>query len=268
MQQQPIQETMSMRRSLAPAVLAFLTAIGEPAAHAQAKPDLPTGDAVLDQFVEASGGQAAYKRLKNRVSTGTVEITGANIKGTIKATQAAPNQLLAVMDLGAVGGVVTQGTDGKNAWEVSTLTGERNLEGDEKESFIREADFYKELRWKDLYSKVECIAIEDVQGKPAYKVALTPRSGKPVTEYYDKTSHLLVKQATIANTPMGEVPVENYPSDYKKVDGVLIPFTATQKVLTQQIVVKMNDIKHNVDVPAGTFKRPAVLEQPEKKKAQ
>jgi hypothetical protein len=259
---------MSMRRSLAPALLTLFTVVGQPPAHAQSKPDLPTGDAVLTQYVEATGGKAAYQKQKSSVATGTIEITGANVKGTIKVTQAAPNKLLMVVDLGAAGGMITKGTDGKNAWEVSTVSGERNLEGDEKDAFLREADFYKEIRWKDLYSKVVCAGVEDVEGKPAYKVILTPKSGKPTTEYYDKASHLLVKQLTTEATPMGEVSGESYPSDYKKVDGVLIPFTVTQKVLTQQLVIKLDDIKHIDDVPADTFKRPATLEEPEKKKAQ
>ncbi len=100
------------------------------------------------------------------------------------------------------------------------------------------------------------------------RLSLTPKSGKPSTEYYDKTSHLLVKQTSTTTSPMGEVPVEVYPSDYKAVDGVMIPFTVTQKVLTQEIVMKMTEIKHNVDVPADAFKRPAPSDEPAKKKAE
>jgi hypothetical protein len=158
-------------------------------------------------------------------------------------------------------------TDGKNAWDVSTVGGDRELDGDEKEAFLREADFYKELRWKELYTKVECVGIEDVEGKPAYKIVLTPKAGKPSSEYYDKTSHLLVKGTSIVASPMGEISVDSFPSDYKKVDGILIPFTVSQKVLTQEIVMKMTDIKHNVDLPDDTFKRPTLSDEPAKKKA-
>ena len=49
-------------------------------------------------------------------------------------------------------------------------------------------------------------------------------------------------------------------------DGIMTPFTVTQKVLTQEIVMKLTDIKHNVDLPADTFKRPTA-DEPEKKKA-
>ncbi|MFI5461230.1 MAG: hypothetical protein ACHRXM_37980 [Isosphaerales bacterium] len=255
-----------MQRRFIPALIALIAAVGPRAARGQSKPDLPTADTVLNQYVEATGGKAAYEKLKSRVSTGTIEITGANLKGTVKVTQALPNKVVVVTELGPIG-QTKRVSDGKNAWDVSPL-GERELDGEEKEQFLRESNFYKELRWKELYAKVECVGIEDVDGKPAYKIVLKPKSGKPSTEYYDKASHLLVKQTAFTAGPMGEITVETFPSDYKAVDGVLIAFTATQKVLTQQIVLKMTAVKHNVDLPADTFRRPASPDEPAKKKAE
>ncbi len=256
-----------MRRSFVTALFLVFAGLGLPAARAQTKPDLPTAETVLNQYVEATGGKAAYEKIKNRVSTWTIEIPAANIKGTLKVTQAPPNKTAVVSVLGEVG-EVKRVTDGKNAWEVSSVQGDRELDGEEKESFLRESNFFKELHWKELYAKVECVGIEDVEIKPAYKIVLTPKAGKPSTEYYDKASHLLVKQTSTAATPMGEISVDTYPSNYKAVDGVLISFTATQKILTQEIVMKMTDIKHNVDLPADTFNRPTPADEPAKKKAE
>jgi len=255
-----------MRRPFVPALIALIATLGGPAARGQSKPDLPTADTVLNQYIEATGGKAAHRKLTSRVMTGTMEITGANLKGTIKVTQAAPNKLLVVAIFGPIG-ETKQGTDGKDAWEVSALNGERDLNGEEKESFVRRAGFYNELDWKDLYAKVESAGIEDVEGKPAYKIVLTPKSGKPTTKYFDKTSHLLVKQTSTVATPMGDIVVDTYPSDYKAVDGVLFAFTSTEKVLTQQIVTKITEIKHNVDLAADMFRRPATPDEPAKKKA-
>ena len=67
---------------------------------------------------------------------------------------------------------------------------------------------------------------------------------------------------------MGDVTAEEFPSDYKKVDDVLLPFTVTQKVLTQEIVLKLTEVKHNIDVPADAFKRPTLDDEPAKKKAE
>jgi zinc protease len=254
-----------MNRRIVLKLLCLALVFGQPRVRAQQKPDLPTADTVLNQYVEATGGKAAREKLKNRVSTGTIDVPASNIKGTIKLTQAAPNQAILFFELGT-NSETRRGTDGKTAWESSALRGERDLDGDEKETFIREMNLHKELLWKDLYSKVECVGIEDVDGKPAYKIVLTPKSGKPVTEFYDKTTHLIVKETSTSATPDGEVTVDSLPTDFKVVDGVLIPFTITQKVLNQEIVLKLSEIKHNVDLAADAFQRPGKAEKPAKTK--
>ena len=238
---------------------------GPPLRRAQAPAELPKAETVLDQFVEATGGRAAYEKIKNRTTSASIELAGAGLKGTVKATQARPNRLVIVTEFGPVGKIV-QGTDGKSAWTLSAVIGDRLLDGEEKDAFLSQAMFDKESRWKEAYPKAECTGVEDVNGKPAYKVILTPTVGKPVTQFFDKESHLRVKETMIQVSPMGEITVEIYPSDFKKVDGILMPFTVTQKVLGQSIEIKMSDIKQNIDLPADAFKRPEALEKAETKK--
>ena len=51
--------------------------------------------------------------------------------------------------------------------------------------------------------------------------------------------------------------IDVYPSNYKKVDGVLMPFTVTQKVLTQEIVIKMTDVSEtSTSQPPRSSPRP------------
>ena len=91
------------------------------------------------------------------------------------------------------------------------------LDGEEKARSSARQTFYKELRWKELYAKVECVGIEDVEGKPAYKVVLTPKSGKPSTRV------ITTRQATcLSSRPRSyharwASSVEEFPSDYKTV---------------------------------------------------
>jgi hypothetical protein len=236
-----------------------------PVALAGSTVDLPTGEEVLAQYVEATGGKAAYEKLTNRVSTGTFELAAANVKGKVIQTQAAPNKMLNVTDMGATG-KTSQGTDGTLAWEISTFGGDRVLDGDEKETFLTQATFNSELKRKDLYAKIECVGTEDVEGKPAYKVVLTPKAGKPLVEFYDVKSHLMTKQTATVATPMGELKIDTFPGDYKKVDGVLMPMSARQKILTQEIKITFTDIKHNVTLPKDAFNPPAAIVEMSKTK--
>jgi zinc protease len=221
---------------------------------------LPTGEKVLDQFVEATGGRAAYEKIKNRVAKGTIEVVGASIKGKITNTSAAPDKLIVAIDLGS-NGVQSAGTDGKVAWETATLTGERLLEGEEKETSILDATYNLELDWKKKFTKVECTGIEDVEGKPAYKVVMTPKVGKPSTQYYDKASHFLVKDVATKASQLGELTGESYPSDYRKVDGILIPHKVKEKFLTHTIMITFTDVNLNADLPADTFAVPEGIKE-------
>ena len=255
-----------MRRRFVLAAIAICATSGPFQARGQEPGTLPKGETVLAQYVEATGGKAAYEKFKSRTASGTVEIPAQNITGKIQIFQAAPNKIAVVTEIGPAG-KSTQATDGKSAWELSPLTGDRLLDGPEKDDFLRKAIFNEELHTKEIYDKVECTGIDDVEGKPAYKVVLTTKAGKSETQYYDKTSHLLVKEIATAKGPTGEFTIESFPSDYKRVDGILFPFTVTEKGLGQQIIVKITEIKHDADIPADMFMRPASLDGTAKKKA-
>jgi zinc protease len=242
---------------LSPVLLPLPTRAQEPGA-------LPKAETVLDQFVEATGGKAAYEKFKNRTRSGTIEVPAANATGKIQIFQAAPKKLAIVTEIGPAKS--TQATDGTTVWQTSP-DGARLMDAAEKDDFLRDATFNAEIHSKDLYEKLECVGVEDVEGKPAYKVVLTAKTGKTETEYYDKASHLLVKETTTTKGPMGDVSLESILSDYKKVDGLLMPFTITQKIEGQQFVIKFTEVKHDADIPADTFRKPASLDDAEKKKA-
>lgn len=253
-----------MRRAITPTALAWLIApvlaALAPLAPASARgDDLPKAETVLEDYVKATGGKAAYEKLRNRTVKGTIELAGAAVKGSITFIQAAPDKMIVATEIGEIR--ITQGTDGKAAWAVSTILGDRLIEGAEKDQLIGEAVFNEEIRWKERFTRVECKGVEDVKGKPAYKVVLTPKAGKPITKFYDKESHLIVKEIESTVGPMGEMTAETYPSDYRKVDGILIPFKLAQSQGGPSFEIKLTEVKHNVELPADTFKVPAALEE-------
>lgn len=97
-------------------------------------------------------------------------------------------------------------------------------------------------------------------------MVFTPKSGKPVIEFYDVKTHLMTRQSTTVKSPMGEITVYVYPGDYRKVDGILMPMTARQKVLGQEILLTLTDVKHNVELPKDAFNPPKSILELEKAK--
>jgi len=222
------------------------------AAYGQA---LPKGETLLDKYVTVTGGKEAYEKCKNRVMKGTMEVVGAGVKGELAIYQTRPNKLYLEVNLQGLG-KIEQGTDGQTAWERSAITGPRILQGEEKAMRLREALFNEEVEWRTLYKKADCVGEETVEGKPCYKVNLTPLEGSVVTKYFDKGSGLEIKTVATVKTQMGDVPTEVLYSDYKKVDGILMPHKLHQKALSQQIVMTVDKVQHNVEMPAGRFDLP------------
>ena len=137
--------------------------------------------------------------------------------------------------------------------------------------FLRDATFNAELKWRELYKKVECVGREEIDGKPCYKVVLTSKNGGPLTAYYDTKSFLQVRLEFTAKTALGSVQATATSSDYRRVDDVLIARKTTQSIANglQSQVFTFDKIEHNVDIPDERFAPPeavqALLEKAQKK---
>lgn len=252
-----------MQRRFALALALGLTLAAPAASRGQ---DLPKADDLLDKYIEVTGGKAAYEKVKNRITKGSLEIAGAGVKGTLTIFQAAPAQMLTRVDFEQLGRT-SQGVIDGIAFEQSPITGDRILTGDEKATALRTARFDAEVNWREIYPKVETTGVEEIDGKPAYKVVLTPKEGSPTTNYYDKESGLVVRSDSTIKSPMGEIPIMTYLSDYKKTEGLLMPMKTRQKVLTQEIVITIEDVKQNVEMPKDALTLPEDIKALAAKKA-
>lgn len=226
--------------------------------------DPPAAETILDAYIEATGGKKAYAKLRTRISRGTIQTEGLGLKQTIETWAAAPDLLYSAVDMGEQG-KIERGHDGRLAWELNPLTGPRRLEGAERAFLVREATFNADLNWRKVCKSVETIGSDFVDGSPVWKVRALTRDGVEMTLYYDKYSKLLVRLDTTVKMELGQVPVEVYPANYKKANGVLVPFKSTQKMLGLTQTATFDSIQFNKPIPRGRFTPPdAVRHLPEK----
>lgn len=216
-------------------------------------------EAILDKYIEVTGGRAAYEKIKAEIATGTLEITTFGISGNLTVYQAAPDKAYTVIVFPDPIGKAEEGSNGQVAWAINGQQGARIKEGDERASSLRRDALNADLRWRDFYKKVDLAGTEDVGGKACYKLVLTPNEGPAETRYYDKTSNLLVKVIMPVTTPDGSATAEMALSDYKDEGGVLVPHQVSQKVAGADILVKIDSVKHNPDIPASRFDLPAEI---------
>jgi hypothetical protein len=217
--------------------------------------DLPKGGDLMDKYVTATGGKAAYEKVKNRVVKGTLDLAANNIEGPVTIYTAAPNKTYRQIELTGVG-KFEEGTDGQIVWEKNPITGVRIKKGKERAAALRSATFNDEIQWQKQYKKLECVGEEMVDGKACYKVEATTQEERPRTIFFDKNTGLIAKAIAHPITQQGEITAEVFYSDYKKVDGILIPHRIRQKAAGQEIEITLEKIEHNVKLPENRFDPP------------
>ena len=230
--------------------------------------DLPEAEVILDKMIEALGGKAALERITNRVSKGSLEFVGQGIKASATVYESAPNKMYFVMEAEGLG-KFERGTNGKICWENNPMQGARIMVGKEKDFLIQHAKFNKDLHWREVYKKAQCVGIEDAEGKSCYKLVMTPIVGKREKWYIDKATYLPVQTELTVITNMGNFPVVAVVSDYKKVDGVMVPYRSVEKVMGMAQAMTVESVEHNVDMPADRFEPPEAVKalmQKEKEK--
>lgn len=227
----------------------------------QANDDLPKAETVLAKYVEVTGGKAAYDNIKNRVSKATLSFPGQNIEIAISVYTAKPNKAYMVIESDLTG-KIEEGSNGKVTWSISQQTGPVVNEGKIHEYTRIKMAFDDLTYWKKYYTNPKCTGSEKVDGKDCFVVQLTPKVSdekiklKPETYYFDKKTSLLLKIKGTLITPMGDFEAEFSFSDFRKVDGIKMPYKAVMAVLGQKRVFTTKSVKHNVNMPKDRFDLP------------
>ena len=63
----------------------------------------------------------------------------------------------------------------------------------------------------------------------------------------------------VSETSGLELPVKQAFADYRKVDGVMVPFkTVSNNIANGDIVMRVLDVKFDVEIPDSAFRKPSV----------
>ncbi|MFM8641819.1 MAG: hypothetical protein ACKOEP_03155, partial [Phycisphaerales bacterium] len=84
--------------------------------------DLPAAKAVFAKHLAAIGGEEAWAAKTGMVSTGSMEIPAAGLKGTMKMSAMVPAKVLVEIDLPGMGKTAS-GFDGTTGWTSDPMRG-------------------------------------------------------------------------------------------------------------------------------------------------
>jgi outer membrane lipoprotein-sorting protein len=219
--------------------------------------DLPSGESIIDRYVEKSGGKEAFAAINSRVTKATMNLAAMGISGTMVISQKAPSMVYVQSEITGIG-KVEQGSDGKVLWERNPMMGLRLVEGAERDALLRQYSMDAQTNWRNYYTSATTVGMGNVDGKDTYKVEVVDKAGAKSTMHYEVESGLLVRMETVTASQMGDIPMVASMSEYKDFAGTLIP----TKVLTDigngmaQMVMEITDVQTNVEIPETTFALP------------
>jgi len=227
-----------------------------PAAQTPAAAEtLPSASQIVDKYVEAIGGKAAWEKLTSRVSKGTFEIEQMPGEATEEIDAKAPDKQLTITD--APSFLVKRGYNGTAGWEDMPQTGLHDLTGGQLTAMKRYSDFYYPVKLDELYPKMAVKSKESVNGHSAYVVEAIPPEGGPEQFYFDADSGLLLRHVLEIDGPDGKVSFDSNFDDYRAVDGIKLPFLLHQSMGEFAWTIKLTDVKHNVPLDDSKFDKPA-----------
>lgn len=224
-----------------------------PAAPGHAQPSV---DQILEKYAQALGGQAAYEKVTTRAMKGTVEIPDDDVTAPLQVVAKAPGSFRLTMDIPGYG-IVETVLDGGNGWEKNPDSGVHAMSKTDLAVAQRDHHFYREVRLKELYPKMEAAGADKLNGRAVYVVEASPAAGSAEKLYFDAENGLLVKRdferVTLED---GIVQYEMLLRDYRDVDGLKLPFTIEQRAPDNTMIFKFAEIKNNAPLPDTAFAKP------------
>jgi hypothetical protein len=218
----------------------------------------PTLDQVFDKFIQALGGAPAVNRLTSYIATGTSLLFDEPGKGNPAEIYAkAPNQL--AMFVHQREGDVARTFDGTMAWFQLplTVTPQYPLGGTLQEGARFEAAMAFPWRIRDFFSNWRVSYPTRVSDSLVNVIQGSTPTGMIGTLYFDAETGLLKRMIRYANTAVGRMPSQIDYSDYRPVDGVMMPFRFSYTWVSEREEWMLTGYEPNAAIDASKFGRPA-----------
>lgn len=200
-----------------------------------------TADQIVNKYIDAIGGKAAWSKVNSMVMKGTLKVQGAEV--TVTITTLDKKGMKQDISIGGMDGYNIITVD--SGWNYFPWQGQKVPEpvtADDLKQGQDQLDIQGNLI--DYAAKghtVELLGKDDVDGVEAYKLKETLKSGKVETIYIDPESFLIIRDVVKMKANGQEVEAKTDLSNYKKLpEGIVIPMSLKldmgEMTLTEVIV--------------------------------
>lgn len=220
----------------------------------------PTLDAVLARFVDASGGVEAIRKVNSRVIKGTLSSAMfGEAKWEMHAK--APDKRLTVTEIPGVGKMI-DGCDGQGVWSSNPMAGITDRRGEEADRARRDAEFYRDLRLKELYPGLALVAAGPQAGEATWQAEARTKEGSYDRFYFSRETGRLIRHEAEFAGPNGRTKTVSEFSDFRPVDGLSIPhhidlLISSPATSDLKLEVQVTEVQQNVAIDDARFGKPA-----------
>jgi len=215
-----------------------------------------TADQILKKMIEAQGGQKLFDSIKDITITGSIELPMQGLSGTLTVYKKEPDKRR--LDFEAMGMVITQAYDGQIGWYTNPQTGSIEDMGEEMLAETkRQAMPIVAVVYPQKYGMTYTFqGKENIEGKDYFILEETYPDGFKATLYIDAGTYLIYKQKVKVMQMGAEIEVEEYSSDYKKVNGMMMAHSMVSYAGGTEIQsVTINEVKINTGLDDALFKK-------------
>jgi outer membrane lipoprotein-sorting protein len=240
--------------SLAAAALCAFT-LAVPAAPAPA----PSVDKIVADYVAARGGLAKIKAITTLRQTGRA-FGGQRREALVVRELKRPGRIRFEFTVQGMTAVFV--CDGANGWKVSPFDDDmalKELPDDVTKDAMEQADIEGPLvDWKSKGHQLELAGRETVNGRDAYKLKLTLKTGGVRYEYIDVASHLEVRVDSTRQVRGRDVQLETTFADHQKTGGVVFPrkIEVAAAGRAQRLRIVVDKIEVNPTLSDALFAKP------------
>lgn len=217
-----------------------------------------TTEDVMKKMVDAQGGKKVLENVKSSVYSGSMKLIPFNMEGKLTLYWKNPNKRRSDVEL--MGMKISQAYNGEKAWMLNPqMGGVQEMPENIAKQFIRQSMGYDTLINPKKHGLTFALkAKEKIEDKEYIVLEQTYADGYKSVSYIDPETYLTYKTKGTSFDQTGtEVEMEVFPTEFKKVDGMMFPHRLTIFQKGQEFMhMTFEKVSLNVEVDDTLFDMP------------
>jgi len=217
-------------------------------------------ETLMQKHIKAMGGEETYAKIKDRIMAADVSMNFGpqSIEGSTEITNKAPNKSyeLQTFSMGAQVMTSEKWNNGTRVVQTNPMSGEaKALEGEELAAALEEDLMDDFVRYKELGYELKLTTKKMVDGKPVYTLVVKRKHGSSTMLISADDFMLVGKDETKTRPEMGSQSISTRFSDYKVVDGIMLPYKIDVDAGQVSFTIKVTSYKQNIGVKDDVFEK-------------